>query len=84
MIICGRELYSRRKRWKYDLEEGVVAKGLLPKGRPPHSLWMAKFKTAARIEKLKTEASKNPDKFKIFCKIIKMNKIYLDNQPYLW
>lgn len=52
------------KDGKYDVEEGVVAKGLLPKGRPPHNLWMAKVKTKTWIDRLKKEAEKNPEKFK--------------------
>ena len=52
------------KDGKYDLEEGVVVKGQLPKGRPPHNLWMAKVKTQAWLNRLKSEYIKNPEKFK--------------------
>lgn len=52
------------KDGKYPVEEGIVAKGLLPHGRPPHNLWMAKIKTKAWINKLKVEFEKNPDIFK--------------------
>ena len=44
---------------KYPVEEGVVAKGQLPHGRPPHNLWMAKCKTRAWMEKLKKAAAEN-------------------------
>jgi len=49
---------------KFGLNEGVVVKGLLPKGRPPHNLWMAKVKTREWIDRLKKEYRENPDKFK--------------------
>ena len=52
------------KDGKYPVEEGIVAKGLLPHGKPPHNLWMAKIKTRAWIEKLKREYELNPDRFK--------------------
>ncbi len=52
------------KDGKYPVEEGIVAKGLLPHGKPPHNLWMAKIKTRKWIEKLKAEALKCPEKFK--------------------
>lgn len=44
---------------KYQVEEGVVAKGQLPRGRPPHNLWMAKCKTRKWMERLKKEAVEN-------------------------
>jgi hypothetical protein len=49
------------KDGKYPVEEGVVAKGLLPKGKPPHNLWMAKVKTSAWIEKLKQKSQEQPE-----------------------
>lgn len=52
------------KEGKYPVEEGIVAKGLLPHGKPPHNLWMAKVKTKAWIEKLKREYEIYPEKFK--------------------
>ncbi len=52
------------KNGKYDLEEGVVAKGNLPHGKHPHNLWMAKIKTRAWIDKLKVEADIHPERFK--------------------
>jgi hypothetical protein len=52
------------KDGKYPVKEGVVAKGLLPHGRPPHNLWMAKCKTRAWMERLKKAAEISPDKFK--------------------
>ncbi len=44
---------------KYPVEEGVVAKGQLPKGRPPHNLWMAKCKTRKWMDRLKKAAAEN-------------------------
>lgn len=48
----------------YSVIEGVVAKGNLPHGRPPHNLWMAKVKTRQWIDKLKAEAIDHPERFK--------------------
>ncbi len=52
------------KDGKYPVEEGIVAKGSLPHGKPPHNLWMAKVKTKKWIDKLKREYEINPKKFK--------------------
>ncbi len=52
------------KDGKYPVVEGVVAKGNLPHGRPPHNLWMAKVKTKTWIDKLKIEAVEHPERFK--------------------
>ena len=52
------------KDGKYPVIEGVVAKGNLPHGRPPHNLWMAKIKTKAWLDKLKVEADIHPERFK--------------------
>lgn len=40
---------------KYDVKEGVVVKGVLPrdKGRPEHGLWMAKCKTKWWFEEIR-------------------------------
>jgi hypothetical protein len=37
--------------------------GLLPHGKPPHNLWMAKIKTKKWIERLKDKAKTDPDIF---------------------
>ena len=41
---------------RYPVEEGIVAKGILPNKKSQHSLWMAKVKTAKWINKLKNRA----------------------------
>lgn len=43
------------KNGKYDVIEGVVAKGL-NNNKPPHNIWMSKVKTNAWLEKLKQKA----------------------------
>jgi hypothetical protein len=52
------------KDGKYSVIEGIVAKGNLPHGRPPHNLWMAKVKTKTWLDKLKVEAIEHPERFK--------------------
>jgi hypothetical protein len=52
------------KDGKYPVIEGIVAKGNLPHGRPPHNLWMAKVKTKTWLDKLKVEAVEHPERFK--------------------
>lgn len=51
------------KDGKYPVKEGIVAKGLLPHGKPPHNLWMAKCKTKAWMDRLKKAAELDPYKF---------------------
>jgi hypothetical protein len=41
---------------KYPVQEGVVAKGNKPGGRPPHNLWMAKVKTLWWLQELRRKA----------------------------
>jgi hypothetical protein len=48
---------------KYGLNEGVVAKGLMPGKKPPHSLWMAKAKTQWWLDELKRRAAVQPEVF---------------------
>jgi hypothetical protein len=52
------------KDGKYPVIEGVVVKGNLPHGKPPHNLWMAKVKTKTWLDKLKVEAVEHPERFK--------------------
>lgn len=46
---------------KYDLKEGVVAKGVLPtrRGNENHGLWMAKAKTKWWLDELRKRASES-------------------------
>jgi len=44
---------------KYDVDEGVVAKGVRPGKSGQHALWMAKVKTRQWFEKLKKNAQEN-------------------------
>ena len=44
---------------KYDVSEGIVAKGTLEE-RGENRVWMGKFKTCAYLEKLQERAAKNP------------------------
>ena len=44
------------KDGKYNVDEGVVAKGVKPGKKSPHGLWMAKVKTKEWMEKLKHRA----------------------------
>jgi len=48
---------------KYDVIEGVVAKGLRPTGKPPHNIWMAKVKTLTWLNKLRGLAESKPELF---------------------
>tara|TARA_Y100000310_G_C20695203_1_gene825185 strand:- start:1943 stop:2602 length:660 start_codon:yes stop_codon:yes gene_type:complete len=45
----------------WNLEEGVVAKGLLPHGKPPHNLWMAKIKTKKWMSRLQEACERHPE-----------------------
>jgi len=44
----------------YPVNEGVVAKGVLPGKKPPHGLWMSKVKTQSWFDKLKKRSVENP------------------------
>ena len=63
---------------KYDVKEGVVAKGVNPrkKGRPEHGLWMAKCKTKWWIQeiRLKCEETSDDTQRKQFSQLLEENK----------
>lgn len=52
----NRSFIARVRHGEFKVEEGVVAKGNNPKGKPPHNLWMAKVKTQAWLEQLRKKA----------------------------
>ncbi len=57
----GTEFIEAVKNGDYDVEEGVVVKGVKPgKGDSSHHIWMAKVKTRAWIQKLKQKADYQP------------------------
>jgi hypothetical protein len=57
---------------KYGQNEGIVAKGLMPGKKPPHSLWMAKVKTQWWLDQLKVKATAQPE---IFGKTLEENLV---------
>ena len=53
----GKQLVQDVMNGKYNVKEGIVAKGVKPgKKNAQHRLWMAKIKTRSWIEKLKEKA----------------------------
>ena len=59
----GKKFIQDVKNGEYPVVEGVVAKGLLSHGKPPHNLWMAKCKTNWWIKELKIRATQEPNKY---------------------
>lgn len=67
-VICecnfGKQFIQDVKDGKIVSEcEGVVAKGVNPKKKPPHGLWMAKCKTRWWMEELERKVAENPEFF---------------------
>lgn len=58
-----RQFIQDVREGKYGQHEGVVAKGLMPGKKPPHSLWMAKAKTQWWLDELKRKATIQPEIF---------------------
>jgi len=52
----NKKLIQDVRNGEYDLKEGLVAKGVLPKKNPQHGLWMSKIKTLSWLEDLKRKA----------------------------
>jgi len=51
---------------KYGLNEGVVAKGVKPTGKPPHNLWSTKVKTSWWLQELLNRSIKDESLKKVF------------------
>lgn len=57
----GDQFVKDVKDGKYDVVEGVVAKGVIPKKNPQHGLWMSKVKTKAWLAELRHRAQTCPE-----------------------
>jgi hypothetical protein len=52
----NQEFINDVRKGRYDVKEGVVAKGNKPNGRPPHNYWCAKIKTLGWLAELKRKS----------------------------